>query len=128
MPAVLLNKYGGFTALQKLVMSFYRKVMASPDISHYFKGMKLSALIAHQTKFVGSLLGGPDAYTDGQLASIHQKLQILPKDFDEMARLLVETMHEHQFEKPDIDFVIEEINLRKAIIIGDANQDTPQKT
>ncbi|MEM6440652.1 MAG: group 1 truncated hemoglobin [Pseudomonadota bacterium] len=81
MSQTLFQKYGGFAAVSRIVMTFYDKALDSDQIGDYFEGVEMARLVDHQTKFIASLLGGPAAYTDRQLGQLHHHLAISQADF-----------------------------------------------
>lgn len=118
MAKTLFEKYGGFKSVSRIVMDFYEKALDSDQIGDYFENIDMARLIDHQTKFISSLLGGPATFTDERLKKVHASLKLSHTDFDETARLLRETLAEHGFEPQDIEFVMTEIESRRAHIIS----------
>ncbi len=118
MAKTLFDKYGGFKFVSRVVMSFYEKALDSDQIGDYFEAVDMARLIDHQTKFISSLLGGPAAYSDDRLQKVHEHLNLTHEDFDEMKKIMRETMVEHGFEAGDIDLVIKEIEARRGPIIS----------
>jgi hemoglobin len=51
---------------------------------------------------------------------MHAHLGISDAEFDEMARLLSQTLDEHSFEPADREAVMHEIEARRAFIVGRA--------
>lgn len=117
MSASLYDKYGGFSAISRVVMAFYDMVLDSDVLGPYFDGIDMPRLIDHQTKFVASILGGPAAFTDERLEQAHRGLGIRETDFDEMKRLLGLTLDEHGFSVADRTAVLAEIESRRSIIV-----------
>ena len=118
MSQTLFQKYGGFGAVSRIVMDFYDKALESDQIGDYFEHAEIAKLIDHQTKFVSSLLGGPAAYTDRQLGQLHHHLAISDADFDEMSKLLGESLREHGMDAADVAHVAAEIEARRAVIVA----------
>ncbi len=114
----LFDKYGGFAAVSKIVMSFYDKVLDSDQIGDYFGDIDMRNLIDHQTKFVASIMGGPASFTDDMLRRVHAHLEISRADFDEVANLLRGTLTEFEFDPDDIDTVMIAIEARSPVIIS----------
>lgn len=114
----LFDKYGGFKAVSRVVMSFYEKALDSDQIGDYFEDIDMPRLIDHQTKFVASLLGGPASFSDERLQKVHASLRLSHEDFDEMSKLLRESLREHGFEPTDVDAVIAEVEARRRPIIA----------
>ncbi|MES0883808.1 group I truncated hemoglobin [Roseibium sp. SCP14] len=119
MAEALFDKYGGFKFVSRLVLSFYDKVLDSDQVGDYFDDVDMPRLIDHQTKFVSSLLGGPVSYTDERLKRAHASLNLTSADFDEVQRLLRDTLAEHGIESQDIDIVMTEIEARRGSILAD---------
>ncbi|WP_305987832.1 group 1 truncated hemoglobin [Roseibium sp. MMSF_3544] len=118
MSKALFDKYGGFKSVSRIVMAFYDKVLDSDQIGDYFDEIDMPKLIDHQTKFISALLGGPVSYSDERLRRAHASLQLTHEDFDEVSRLLQESLAEHGFEPQDIKIVISEIEARRSSILS----------
>lgn len=117
MPQTIFERYGGFSAIRKVVSGFYDKVLESPVLHRYFLDVDMARLIDHQTKFVAQVMQGPAAYTDEQLRRIHEPMGISRGEFEEMVELLCETLEDLDFERPDVDHVREEITRREPYIV-----------
>jgi len=118
MSKALFDKYGGFKSVSRIVMAFYDKVLDSDQIGDYFDEIDMPKLIDHQTKFISALLGGPVSYSDERLRRAHASLELTHEDFDEVSRLLQESLAEHGFEPQDIKIVISEIEARRSSILS----------
>jgi hemoglobin len=118
MSKTLYEKYGGFKTVSRMVMAFYEKALDSDQIGDYFENVDMARLIDHQTKFVASILGGPASYTDDRLRKVHAPLNLTHEDFDEMTRLMRETLVEFKFAPDDVNSVIAEIEVRRRPIIS----------
>lgn len=120
MANTLFQKYGGFSGISRVVLTFYDKVLESDQIGDYFAEIDMKRLVDHQTKFISSLLGGPASFADEQLKRIHAHLGISNQDFDEMSKLLAEAFEEHGFEPTECDAVVREIEARRSVIVSHA--------
>lgn len=118
MATSLFQKYGGFAAISRIVLSFYDRALDSDQIGGYFEDVDMKRLVDHQTKFVSSLLGGPASYTDERLRQMHQHLGITHADFDEMQKLLTEALEQHGFAAEDCRLVAAEIEARRGVIVS----------
>ncbi|MCZ6483168.1 MAG: group 1 truncated hemoglobin [Alphaproteobacteria bacterium] len=118
MASSLFQKYGGFAAISRVVLTFYDKVLDSDQIGDFFEEIDMKRLVDHQTKFISSLLGGPASFADERLKHIHANLDISNQDFDEMAKLLAEALQEHGFEPADCCTVVYEIEARRSYIVN----------
>ena len=122
MSDTLFEKYGGFGSISRVVMAFYDKLLDSDEIGDFFDEIDMKRLIDHQTKFVSALMGGPASYTDERLEQLHAHLNISGSDFDEMKRLLDETLEEFSFEPSDKQAVLGEIEARRRLIVKGPQQ------
>ena len=117
MRSSIFERYGGFAKVSRVVMSFYDKVLDSPDVSPFFAGTDMKRLIDHQTKFIAYLMGGPASYSNEQLERVHARLGITEAIFYETMDLLQETLEDYDFEDEDIEAVTDEMVSRKNYII-----------
>ncbi|MGD2155854.1 MAG: group 1 truncated hemoglobin [Anaerolineales bacterium] len=117
MRQTIFERYGGFSNVSRLVMSFYDKMLDSPVTSPYFANTNMKRLIDHQTKFIASMMGGPVSYTNEHLERVHARLGITEAAFFESVDLLKETMEDFDFIDEDIQEVEAEMVSRKNFII-----------
>ena len=117
MASSLYEKYGGFKTVSRIVMEFYDVALDSDQIGDHFVDVDMPRLIDHQTKFIASLLGGPASFGDDRLRVVHQRLGISHADYDEMKALLAETLEKHGMTSPDVSSVMDEIEMRRALIV-----------
>ena len=110
------QKYGGFSAVSRVVMSFYEMVLDSDLVGHHFDNVDLPRLMDHQTKFVSALMGGPSAMSDERLEHVHRNLNISAVEFDEVVRLLGDAMSQHGMEQADIRDVERAFTEKRALI------------
>jgi hemoglobin len=125
MKRTIFERYGGFSKISRLVMSFYDKILDSPTTSPYFANTDMRRLIDHQTRFMATIMGGPASYTNDQLERLHSHLKITNEAFLEAVNLLVETLEDYDFEDNDILLVKDEMMSRKNFIV--ASLSTPQE-
>jgi hemoglobin len=114
----LFEKYGGFSAVSRVVLDFYDRMLDSDELGPFFDNTEMSKLVDHQTKFIASLLGGPSSYSDDHLKQLHMHLDIKDDHMDEMKSLLAKTLMDHGFSKEDTDAVMGELEARRGIIVG----------
>ncbi|NSY38241.1 group 1 truncated hemoglobin [Leisingera sp. ANG59] len=117
MPQTIYEKYGGFSAISRVVMTFYELALDSDQIGDYFADVDMARLIDHQTKFISSLLGGPASFSDERLEAVHKALGITHEDFDEMGALLKEALARHGLSEPDIRTTLHAIESKRNIIV-----------
>ncbi|KIC14495.1 group I truncated hemoglobin [Leisingera sp. ANG-Vp] len=117
MPQTIYEKYGGFSAISRVVMTFYEMALDSDQIGDYFADVDMPRLIDHQTKFISSLLGGPASFSDERLEAVHRALGISHADFDEMGALLKEALIQHGLSDPDVRTTLGAIEAKRNIIV-----------
>lgn len=115
--ATIFQRYGGFAVISRVVLAFYGRVLDSEVLGPYFDAVDMPALIDHQTKFIAYLTGGPASYSDEALRRAHAHHAIDRAAFDEMRRLLAETLDQHGFSAPDVEHVMAEIERRAALVV-----------
>lgn len=113
----LYDKYGGFGQINRVVMAFYDALLDSEEVGPYFDDVDMPRLIDHQTKFVSMMLGGPADYNDDRIGRAHASLSVTDEHFDEMKRILGQTLTDHGFEPADTDLVLDQIEARRALIV-----------
>ena len=104
--AVLVDNYGGFATVSKIVREFYRQILQSATLKPYFQGANMERLIDHQTKFIAHVLGGPAEYTGRELGAAHARLKITAEAFGEVAAILQETLEDAGMEEADVATVM----------------------
>ena len=118
MRQTIFERYGGFTVVSKVVLSFYDKILDSPSTSPYFSNVDMKRLIDHQTKFFAALMGGPASYTNDHLEKVHVRLGITEVAFIDAMVLMKDTLEEFDFQDEDIQQVQDEMLNRKNYIIA----------
>ena len=114
----LFNKYGGISALRSVIMMFYDEVLDSEIIGHFFDEADMARLIDHQTRFFAMLLGGPADFSEDRLARAHAHLRLTHDHFDEVGRILAETLDSAGFTADDRDTVLAEVEARRSVIVS----------
>ncbi len=90
----LYQRIGGEAAINAAVDRFYERVLADTQLNHFFVGVPMPRLKAHQAAFLSPALGGPKQYNGGSMQKAHAKLAIEQCHFDLVATHLVETLGE----------------------------------
>ncbi len=113
------HKYGGFSAVSRVVMTFYEMVLESDIVGHHFEDVDMPRLMDHQTKFISSIMGGPVAISDDRLAQVHRGLNITAQEFDEIVHLLSEAMQQHGMHRDDVSEVSRVFEAKRSLILND---------
>ena len=114
----IFERSGGFATVNRVVLSFYERVLDSPIMSPYFVNTDMKLLIDHQTKFIAFLMGGPASFTDEHLEQLHKRMNIDRVAFDEMISLLTETLEDFDLSDEDIATVQQVLEQRADLIIS----------
>jgi hemoglobin len=114
----ILDQYGGFPFLSRVVMAFYDRVLDSDVLAPFFEDVDMRRLIDHQTKFMAFVMGGPASYTNDHLAHVHAQLGIDRPAFDEMISTMRDTLEEFDMDDGDVATVLNELRIRAPWIIA----------
>ncbi|MEM7527016.1 MAG: group 1 truncated hemoglobin [Pseudomonadota bacterium] len=113
----LFHKYGGISAVRRVIIDFYERVLDSDVLGPFFDHVDMPQLIDHQTKFFTMALGGPVAFSTQRLARAHARLGITHAHFDAVLLLLRETLDHAGFAPQDLDTVLCDVEgLRSTIV------------
>lgn len=99
-PKTMYEELGGADAVRAAVDLFYRKVIGDKRLAHYFEGVNMARLKAHQRAMITAVTGGEQSeYADledarERLRSAHAHLRITRADFNAVATHLVTTLME----------------------------------
>lgn len=116
MDGTLLERYGRVRIAQ-IVAYFYRDVLRSSVLGHYFHDVSMGGLVDHQAQFMEAVMGGPAMFTNEQIAAAHRYLGITDQDFDEMIRLLEVNLLRFEVTVEDADGVLAGYRVLKDQII-----------
>lgn len=117
MATSLFEKYGGFSAVSKIVLDLYDRLLDDDDVGPFFDNIDMSRIVDHQTKFVSSLMGGPASYTDDQIQKMHARLTIGPAHFDRLQQILSETLIDHGVSPEDTETIVGAFKARRRLVV-----------
>ena len=117
MPGTTFEKYGGFSTVSRVVMTFYDLVLDSDVVGHHFDDIDMPRLIDHQTKFVSGIMGGPASISDERLRAVHHHIDITPEEFDEIISLLRQALTQHKMDPADVSTVAREMESKRKLIV-----------
>ena len=113
----IFERVGGMRTVSRIIRDFYGSVMDEPGLEPYFRGVDMSRLIDHQTKFVAFVMGGPASFTDEHIARVHAHLGIDGPSFESVILILRETMEDHDMDESDIGEVVSAIRSKKNLVV-----------
>lgn len=116
--ASMLQKYGGLSVVHGIVETFYDRVLDEDSLADFFINTDMQTLVAHQTKFISSLMGGPGATPDDVLFEAHKSLGIGEKDFDLIAQILQQTLTDSGVADDDVGRLMTLIAEKKDVIVA----------
>ncbi|ORB29924.1 group I truncated hemoglobin [Mycolicibacterium parafortuitum] len=88
----IFDHIGGPPAVTAAVDDFYRRLVADPDLTHYFDGVAMNRLKTHQRSFIAAALGGPEPYLGRSMREAHSHLAITAEHFDRVVAHLADTL------------------------------------
>lgn len=117
MAGTTFEKYGGFSTVSRIVMTFYDLVLDSETVGHHFDDVDMPRLIDHQTKFVSGLMGGPAQISDERLRAVHNHIEITDEEFDEIIALLGQALEMHGMDASDIQTLARQVDSKRKLIV-----------
>jgi hemoglobin len=88
----IYEQLGEEVGIRTAVDEFYRRLLADPQVAHYFEGANMQRLRMHQTQLLSQVTGGPIQYEGSDLATAHARLAITGEDFDRVVEHLAGTL------------------------------------
>lgn len=119
----MFEKYGGFSTISRVVMSFYDRMLDDDDVGPFFDDVDLPKLIDHQTKFISAIMGGPATFSDEHIAGSHKHLVVHDFHFDRLKELVRETLSDFDVTPEDIETVLDAFEQRRLLIVRPENVD-----
>lgn len=72
-PMSLYNDLGGTPAVNAAVDKFYDKVLADPDVNHFFDGLVMAKQKRMLEHFLTFAFGGPNQYSGQNMRNAHRR-------------------------------------------------------
>lgn len=116
----LYERVGGEEGIERLVNSFYERVLDDEELSGFFKNTHIDRLKKMQKEFFSVALGGPIEYSDMDLTRAHQGRGIRVMHYKRFVDHLIETLSEFDLDENEINEIISEINTYVADIAEDS--------
>ncbi len=127
----LFERLGGAAALGALIDDLSRRLLADPQLGHYFEDIDGETLQAHREAYLTAVLGGPEAYEGRGMRESHRPFSITDADMDRFIALAAESLRAADVAEPDAREVLDYFErLRPAIVapeprIGTTNLTPP---
>ena len=117
-PRSLYERIGGAEGLTRLVDSFYKAVLADPELAPFFHNAPMEKLRSMQREFLAAALGGPETYSGVTLAHAHSGLKIRARDFNRFVQHIVHELEAMHVKSKDIQDVISRLNTHVDDVVG----------
>lgn len=124
-PSTLFERLKGQDGIAQVVQEFYTRVLRDPQLTHYFEGVAMWRLQRHMVAFLVQATGGPGGYDGREMASAHAHLHITGRDFDRVARHLVETLIDFGVAGSDVDEVVAAITPIRSHVVTAVPEPAP---
>ena len=121
--ATLYDRIGGSKAVEGLVGAFYKRVLADPELLHFFEHTATDKLERMQQEFFAAALDGPLTYTGRPLSHAHHGLGIKPRHLARFLDHLLATLKDKGLTEEDTYEVISRINTFADEITGTSSVD-----
>lgn len=117
----IFDRIGGAAAVTAAVDDFYRRLIADPDLTHFFDGVDMKRLKTHQRSFIAAALGRPEPYLGRSMREAHSHLDISAADFDRVVAHLVETLTDLEVSASIVEQVGSKLApLKDEVVAGDS--------
>ena len=118
----LYERLGQEVGIRTAVDDFYARLVADPEVAHFFEGIDLARLRRHQTALLSQVTGGPVEYSGRELAAGHAGLGITDADFDRVVGHLVATLTDLGVSEDDIGAVGAALGAHRGEIVTAAER------
>ncbi len=106
--------------LTQVIENFYDRMVADERLAHYFAGVNMAKLRAHQRSFLLAALSGPELFNGLTLATSHLPLGLTDDDFDRSVAHLTAGMVQAGVPEAVVAPIAERLEpLRSHIVVGE---------
>jgi len=113
----LFSQIGGKAAISAVVESFYKKVLADPELKKFFAKTNMEWLKLRQNQFFTAALGGPGEYKGKSMVAAHADLLIEKRHFERVGTHLAVTLSEMGVAPEILDAVMDKISALESEIV-----------
>lgn len=104
--------------MKAVVDDFYDRVLDDERLAHFFEGMDMEELRAHQVQFISSVTGGPVEYSGADMREAHAHLGIEEEDFAAVATHLERALRENGVSDDNVEAIMSDVAALKDPVIG----------
>ena len=114
----LYERVGGEQGIKDLVVEFYVRVMADPELAPFFRDTEIERLHRMQREFFSAALDGPIEYTGRPLHSVHAGRGIQAKHMKLFVDHMLGTLERYDLSEEELRDIISRINTYADEIMG----------
>ncbi|WP_201766890.1 group I truncated hemoglobin [Rhodopirellula europaea] len=119
----LLGQLGGMDGVRRVVDEMYVRVLADPELTHFFDGVPMEKLARMQTEFIASITSGDIQYTGADLTKVHAGRGITGVHFSKFCGHLTDALEANNVSSHAIDQVLGKLAMYSDKITGSSNVD-----
>lgn len=119
----LLGQLEGMDGVRRVVDEMYVRVLADPELTHFFDGVPLERLARMQTEFIASIVSGDIQYTGADLTKVHAGRGITAVHFSKFCGHLTDALEANNVSAHAIDQVLGKLAMYSDKITGSSNVD-----
>jgi hemoglobin len=120
--STLYERIGGEAALFAAATLLYEKLLADPQVSRFFSGLDMDALIRKQMAFLAWAFGSSERYSYRPLDEAHRRLVqergLTDVHFDIVAGHLADSLRELNVEPAVVDEVMVVVGSTRKAVLG----------
>jgi hemoglobin len=114
----LWDRLGGEAGVDALLVAFYDRVLADPELAPFFRETSLERLRKMQRGFFSSALGGPVEYGGRTLAHAHHDRGIEAEHLRRFVEHLLATLESIELSDEDRQTVYSRIHMQADDVLG----------
>ena len=115
----LFDKYGGVSAVVKVVKTFQYEILNRPHLAKYFHGLDLKKITDHSILYISFALGKPlKVYTSREMHNAHTKFKIRGLHYDEIVDILKDSLSAEGFNETDVSVVMNHLEKVRYIFVN----------
>lgn len=118
----LLERIEATTSIETLVGALYFNILSDRRLAHFFEGVALDRVLAHQRRFLSVALGGGDRYAGRSLREAHRQLienkGLQGQHFDAVIENLRMTLTDLDVTPAVVNEVVKVVKTTRAEVFG----------